>query len=257
MPTELTILLVALGTGVVSGVTGIGGALLLIPLLLSVPPLLGAPALSPKEVAGLSAVHVAVTALAGAIQHRRVGAADLRLVRRVGAPMVPAGLVGGVASAWLPNEAVLLAYAVMASAALAMLVAPEAGPGGDESEGPPAAQAAGVGAVVGLLAGVVGAGGGFLLIPLLIRGLKVPLRRAIGSSLAITFAGAAGTFFGKVAGGQIVWGLAPWIVGGAVPGVLVGVRVGQRLPVRSVRRLLMGMLVVVVVRAWVDAFRVL
>jgi uncharacterized membrane protein YfcA len=255
MPTELAVLLVALATGILSGVTGVGGALLLIPLLLTVPPLVGAGALTPKEVAGLSAVHVAVTALVGAAQHRRRGVADPHLIARVGASMVPGGLVGGLASGVLPNAVLLLTYAAMATAAFALLVAPDAAPVGDESAPPSWPEAAGVGAVVGLLAGVVGAGGAFLLIPLLVRRLRVPLRRAIGSSLAITLVGAAGTLLGKLAGGQILWALAPWIVGGAVPGVLVGVGLGHRLPTRAVRRVLLCMLLIVVLRAWVDAVR--
>lgn len=229
---------------------------MLIPALLVAPQLLGGLALTPKAVAGLSAVHVAVAALVGAAQNRLRGTADLALVARVGAPMVPAALVGGALSGALTDAALLGVYAAMATVALGLLLAPTRAATDDEAPVRPAwGPAAAVGATVGLLAGVVGAGGAFMLIPLLVRVLGVPLRTAVGSSLAITLVGAVGTLLGKLAGNQVPWGLTPWIVCGAVPGVIAGVRLGHQLPTRSLRRILVGLVTIVALHAWVNTLR--
>jgi uncharacterized membrane protein YfcA len=235
----------------VSGVTGLGGALLLIPVLLGVPPLLGGVALSAKEGAGLSAVHVSAAAVIGAALNGRRSYVNLGLVARIGAPMAPAGLVGAIASAALPNGAILAVYATMATAALALLLLP-LDAAVEDVVPVPWRTGAGVGAVVGLLAGVVGAGGAFLLIPLMVRRLHVPLRVAVGSSLAITLASAAAALVGKLGAGQVPLHLAPWIVGGAVPGALLGAQLGHRLPANGLRLVLLALIAVAVIRSWLD-----
>jgi hypothetical protein len=108
------------------------------------------------------------------------------------------------------------------------------------------------------MAGLVGAGGAFLLIPLLITVLKVPTRMTIGSSLAITVWTAAAGFLGKLVTAQIPFGPAAALVLGALPGAALGEWASRRFRVRTLRGLLITLITLVAVRVWIDvlaAFR--
>ena len=99
----------------VAGLLGVGGAIIMIPLLLYLPPWIGFPALSVNEVAAISMVQVFFAALSGAIAHGRRGAVHRTLVFTVGASAALGALVGGVASRWFSPLALLAVFGVMAS----------------------------------------------------------------------------------------------------------------------------------------------
>lgn len=80
------------------------------------------------------------------------------------------------------------------------------------------------GAVVGVLTGIVGAGGGFLIIPALVLFAKLPMKHAVGTSLLIIAAKSLFGFYGDIASGQpIDWPFMLTIAGIAAVGIFVGV----------------------------------
>jgi len=79
------------------------------------------------------------------------------------------------------------------------------------------------GAVVGLLTGLVGAGGGFLIIPALVLLARMPMKLAVGSSLFIIAAKSLIGFIGDLQGSQVIdWKLLVSFTGFAVVGIFVG-----------------------------------
>ena len=78
--------------------------------------------------------------------------------------------------------------------------------------------------VIGLTSGVVGAGGAFLLVPVLIAVLRVPVRVSIGTSLAMTGASALMGFLGKAITGQVPVGPALAVIAGSLTGRAAGRR---------------------------------
>ena len=83
---------------------------------------------------------------------------------------------------------------------------------------------------------MVGQSGAFLTIPLLIHGLGLPVRLAIGSSLGITFCAALAGSFGKtLGGGPIVWIHVAALVAGSLAGSQAGAALSQRMPATSLR----------------------
>jgi hypothetical protein len=125
----------------------------------------------------------------------------------VGATAAVGSLVGGVASRWLPGSMLLAVFAAKASLGVALMwVAPRA-----QDDRSPMADMAPfhrplallTGGGVGLGAGLVGAGGAFLRVPLLITVIGIPTRITIGSSLAITRWTATAVLLGKLVTGQI------------------------------------------------------
>jgi uncharacterized protein len=105
---------------------------------------------------------------------------------------------------------------------------------------------------VGLAAGLVGAGGAFLLVPLLIVGVGVPIRVSIGSSLAITALAATAGVVGKIATGQVPVAPTAAVVLGAVPGAQIGALVSRRLSGTGLRRALFIVTLGSALRVWWD-----
>ena len=78
------------------------------------------------------------------------------------------------------------------------------------------------GALVGLLAGFVGAGGGFLIIPALVLLAKLPMKEAIGTSLLIIAANSLIGFLGDLSHQKMDWTLLTLVTGIAMLGILIG-----------------------------------
>jgi hypothetical protein len=256
----LLIVLSVLGFGgaFVAGLLGVGGAIVMIPLLLYVPPLLGFSGLDMNTIAAISMVQVFFASLSGAIAHGRQGAVHRGLTVTVGALAALGSLAGGMASRWFPPHVLLAFFAAIASlGAILMWVAPLEPVWGGPPMGMlrfPRARAMVVGGGVGFVAGLVGAGGAFLLVPLLITVVGIPARITIGTSLAITLWTATGGVLGKIVTGQVPFALAAALALGAVPGAHVGGWVSQRFAVRSLRGLLTAVMTLVALKVWVDVF---
>jgi hypothetical protein len=249
--------LVALGfTGaIVAGMFGVGGAIVMIPLLLYVPPLLGVGALDVKSVAGVTMVQVFVAALSGMIAHRRRRAVHARLAWIGGGAMATGAIAGALASAVLPDLVLLAVFALMATAAAILMFLPL-----ETIDQPIFAEhvtfdpfrAVPVCAIVGIAAGLVGAGGAFLLVPLLLIVVGIPIRVTIGSSLAITALAALAGVAGKLVTGQVPLGPAVAVAFGALPGAQLGGRLSRRLSGARLKQVLGLIVVVSALRVWID-----
>ncbi len=239
-----------------AGLLGVGGALVMIPLLLYVPPRLGLGALDVKSVVAVTMVQVLVAACSGVIAHRRHRSVNGGLAWVGGPAMAGASFAGALLSKFLPERGLLLVFALMATAAAALVLLPAERLGRPPSPVEPArvdrARTALVASGVGLVAGMVGAGGAFLLVPLLLLVVGVPLRTTIGSSLAITALAAAAGFLGKLVTGQIPFGPALAVAAGALPGAQLGAAVSRRLPPWQLRLALFALTVLIAARVWWD-----
>jgi uncharacterized membrane protein YfcA len=129
----------------------------------------------------------------------------------------------------------------MAAASLLLLLLPE--PGCAEKQGNPHPTryptAVSLGSGVGFLAGIIGQGGAFIILPLMIHVLKVPLRTAIGTTTAVAFLSALAGFLGKWSTGQVplLWGIA--VATGALIGGQFGGMLSQRLSTVLLQRILL------------------
>jgi hypothetical protein len=172
-------LLGALLVGLALGLTGAGGSILTVPVLRY---LLQHPE---KAAIAESLAIVACIALLGLLPYARERRVSARSVLLFGLPGMAGAFLGAWVSRYVPGALQLLLLAgVMLWAALGMWRdASDGGSAGEKPAAPPRLAAQGLG--VGLLTGLVGVGGGFLIIPglTLIGGL--PMRTAVGTSLAI------------------------------------------------------------------------
>ncbi|MCF6247842.1 MAG: sulfite exporter TauE/SafE family protein [Desulfobacula sp.] len=240
-------------TGFLSGLLGIGGGIILAPLLLYVPPLLGLESLFMRDVAGLTIVQGLLACLGGVFVHRKFQFVSDKLSVCMGITIFIAAGIGGAASGFIANEILLFIFASLAFIAAVLMIRPVK----NEPERPdpttmrfslPRAVTAASG--VGLLGGMVGQGGSFILIPLMSSYVKVPTRIAIGSNLAIVLLSSLAAFIAKVATGQIQWLMTIPIVLTVIPFSAIGGYVSSKVPVLWLRRILACLIAVAALWMW-------
>lgn len=251
----LALVVLSLAGAFVSGLVGVGGAIVMIPLLLYVPPLLGVGRLDIKTVTAITMVQVFVAALSGVFAHgrRRAVRRDLALIG--GLTMAAGSLTGALLSHWVDDRTLLFVFGLMTLGALGLMFIPL------ETAGQPIfaervefnrPRAGAVCGGVGLAAGLVGAGGAFLLVPLLMVVVGIPIRVTIGSSLAITALAATAGVIGKLVTAQVPLFPTAAVVLGAVPGAQLGALMSRRLSGAGLRRVLFLITLVSAVRVWWD-----
>src|SRR5438309_5920883 len=124
MPDEAITAIAGLVASFLSGLLGIGGGLVLTPLLLYFPQLLGGAAIPVKIVTGLTIVQAISGSALGALRHRAYGNVSSRLVWLMGPPSAVASLIGALVSRDTPDSVILLVFAVLAFACAVMLLLP-------------------------------------------------------------------------------------------------------------------------------------
>ena len=258
---ELYILLAVVGLvgGFLAGWVGLGGGIILAPLLLYVPPAAGLSPLDMKEVARLTILQsLCSTAVAG-IAHRRARLVHGPLVLWMGAIIAAASFGGAVVSELqvVSPEFLLGLFATMTLGAAVLMFRRPAGED-DQDNGPQPngvsfsrARAAVAALGVGFFGGMVGQSGAFLTIPLLIHLLRVPTRMAIGSSLGVTFfAALAGSFGKSIGGGPIVLSQVGVLVAGSLIGSQLGAALSHRVTAMSLRYVLAVLIGASALRMW-------
>ncbi|MFA5810358.1 MAG: sulfite exporter TauE/SafE family protein, partial [Thermoleophilia bacterium] len=238
----ITLLVLGLIGGFFSGWLGIGGGIIMAPLLLYVPQTLGVyDGMNMKVVAGLTMIQSLFATGSGVIVHRKFQHVSRPLVLWMGAGITAASLTGALLSKNISADVLLAIFATLALAAAAIMLIPRVEPGMEPLAGqvtfnrPLAVFSA---LVIGLVGGMVGQSGAFIIIPVLLYVLRIPTRTAIGCSLGITFLAALAGSAGKLATDQIDFEMALFCVVGA----LVGAQLGGRLSIHTRRRRLRLML---------------
>lgn len=265
---SLDALLPLLGLGLVSGflagLLGIGGGMLMVPVLTALLESRGvAPTLAVKMAIATSMACIVATSASSLRAHHKRGAVRWDLVRGLAPGVVIGGLLSGAAlfgllrGAWLA----LLFAGFVGFSALQMWRGAQPAP---HRGMPGVAGQVGVGGVIGLLSGLVGAGGGFLSVPFMSY-CNVAIHQAVATSAALGLPIALANTVGYLWGGR---DLAPALPGAFgylyLPALAVlmpvtvllaplGARVAHSLPVAKLKRgfalLLLGLAVYMATKA--------
>lgn len=252
----MELLLVVLASAAIasflSGLLGIGGALVLVPLLFYAPPLVGLAAIPVPLITGLSMTQAFSGSLVSLWRHRGYGNVSMAAIRAIAPAMAIGAFVGAIASSGTPDRVLLLVFAALAVAGALALLVPAAAPAAVPRPARlPLTMA--IGAVFGGLSGLVGVGGLWLITPLLIHLVRLPVRVAIGTSLGIgLFASLAGVV-GKAASAQIDPLLGAGVFAMAIAAAPLGAALSVRTPTRALTTLLALMVLVVAVGIAVTA----
>ncbi len=235
-----------------SGLLGIGGALVLTPLLLYAPQLVGAPALSVKLVTGLTIVQAISGALFGLLRHHSYGNVSTRTLRIMGPSIAAASLAGALVSRDVPDRLILAIFAALAVVGAVALLLPQrtqTAPVDELHVNVPIAVT--IAGILGFLGGIVGMGGVAFIIPALIHVLRLPARVAIGTSLGIGLFAAVAALVGKAATAQVDPPLGAIVFGAALLVSPLGASISLRAPPRALTTILAAVVVLAAARiAW-------
>ena len=256
---EFVLIYLILGAvaGVLAGLLGIGGGLIIVPVLVF--------AFRAQQFDQQLLMHLAVatslatvvfTAVSSALAHHRRGAVQWSVVGKLAPGIVFGALLAGTAARFLSNDALRVMFGVFACAAAANM-AWERGPVG-QRDLPGSAGLFAAGGIIGAISVLVGIGGGTMTVPFLAH-CRVDMRTAVGSSAACGFPIAVAGALALSVAGRGVAQLPPWSTGyvywpaacvvalASIVSAPLGARLAHTLPVRTLRRvfavllLLLGM----------------
>lgn len=259
--------------GVMSGLLGVGGGTIIVPIFRL------AFGMSPLASTATSLFAIIPTSISGVVAHARAKTClpKLGLALGVGgAVMSPMGVwLASVSPGWL---VICVAAIVIGFSALKMFKkavkcapTPRAGRAGGNVQAASAKavpdqpvlsrkqylQGACIGLIAGLASGYVGVGGGFIMVPLMLAVLDIPMSLASGTSLiAIMILAIPGVIEQGLLGNiEYLAGIA--IVVGSIPGALVGARLVRVVPERQLRFIFGGFLLVAAVMLMLNEFGIL
>lgn len=245
--------LVGASVGFLSGLLGIGGGIIMFPLLLYVPPLLGFSAIDVKSITGLTMVQGFFSALTAMFYYHKNALVHRPLVLTLGLSLFLSSLAGAFASKWMADGPLLMVFATLALIAAVMMLIPRSYVHDELTEDQVdfrKATAIVIGIILGFTIGLVGQGGAFILIPTMLYVLKIPLRVALGSTLAIGLFSSSAGLVGKVATGQVPYLMALPLLAGAIPAARFGSIVGKRMKTQFLRWLLALIIIATAVKVW-------
>jgi hypothetical protein len=203
--------------GITLGLLGGGGSILTVPVFVYA---LGFDA---KQAIAMSLPVVGATSLVGALGHWRAGNVNLRTALTFGSIAMAGSFAGARLAALVSGSTQLTLLAVvMLAAAVSMLRSSRRRSAVAEREHPPLALLALVGVGVGVLTGLVGIGGGFLIVPALVVLAGVPMTQAVGTSLLVIAMNAAAGFLGYAGQLSIPWDFVALFTVVAMAGILAG-----------------------------------
>ncbi|MFF7903121.1 sulfite exporter TauE/SafE family protein [Streptomyces sp. NPDC088817] len=177
----MSALLLALAAGAVTGLAlgalGGGGSVLAVPALIY---LLG---FTPAAATTASLVVVTVTSATALVAHARDGHVRWRTGLAFAAAGIGPAMLGGAVAGRLPDAVLTAAFALVAAVAAARMLRPR--PAREEDRPVRHGRAAAAGAGLGAVTGVLGVGGGFLAVPVLVGVVSLRMREAVGTSLLV------------------------------------------------------------------------
>lgn len=226
--------------GFLSGLLGLGGGVVMLPLLTFV----GKVPL--KLATGTSLVHVFIASATGMLSHYRGRKVDLKVGLILGIAGVVGGFVGSFLSVPLSTRSLEYIYLSVVMLAVILLFITEKLDDENYNKGD-FNKLAGItiGLGVGSITGLLGVGGGFIIIPLMTYFLKIPLRVTIGTSLLIILVISLGTIWAKFGVGHINLLITLLVISGAAIGALLGAYVSRRTPVNLLRLFLLFILILI------------
>ncbi|MGG3307576.1 sulfite exporter TauE/SafE family protein [Paenibacillus lautus] len=250
----ITIFLIGFIGSYISGMVGIGGSIIKYPMLLYIPPLFGFAAFTAHEVSGISAVQVFFATIGGVWAYRKGGYLNKTLIIYMGSAILLGSFIGGFGSKMMSEGGINLIYGILALIAAVMMFIPNKGVDDIQLDQVKFNKwlAAGLALAVGIGAGIVGAAGAFLLVPIMLVVLKIPTRMTIATSLAITFISSIGSTVGKLTTGQVNYIPALIMVVASLIASPLGAAAGKKMNTKILQIILAVLILATAIKIWLD-----
>ncbi|WP_305808626.1 sulfite exporter TauE/SafE family protein, partial [Staphylococcus epidermidis] len=229
---SITVIIVMLVIGIlggfISGLVGIGGAIVIYPALLLLPPLFGLPTYSAYIASGLTSSQVFFSTLSGSLKAYKNKNFSRTLILNMGSGMVIGSILGALLATVFNSQFVNVIYIIIALLALILMFI-KVTPSTSHIKFNRVLLIT-IGGIIGLVSGIVGAGGAFIIIPVLLVIFKLPMNMVVTNSIVIAFISSIGAFIIKLLQGYIPINSAIPLILGSILFTPLGMKIGQKIP---------------------------
>ncbi|PZL22869.1 sulfite exporter TauE/SafE family protein [Staphylococcus aureus] len=245
---SITVIIVMLVIGIlggfISGLVGIGGAIVIYPALLLLPPLFGLPTYSAYIASGLTSSQVFFSTLSGSLKAYKNKNFSRTLILNMGSGMVIGSILGALLATVFNSQFVNVIYIIIALLALILMFI-KVTPSTSHIKFNRVLLIT-IGGIIGLVSGIVGAGGAFIIIPVLLVIFKLPMNRVVTNSIVIAFISSIGAFIIKLLQGYIPINSAIPLILGSILFTPLGMKIGQKIP-DSIQKGIVSILIVIAI----------
>lgn len=218
--------------GLSLGLLGGGGSVLTVPIFVYV---LG---VDPRAAIAASFVVVGASALVGALRHARNGNVHGRTAIGFGLVASVGAFAGGRLAFQISEILQLVLFATVMLIAAILMYRGRSEPADDaaDQEPRPWSVVTPVALAVGVLTGLVGVGGGFMIVPALVLLLRIPMKHAVGTSLLVIAINATSGFSAYAGSVEIPWGVLLPFAGLSIVGIFAGARLMQSASPKALKK---------------------
>lgn len=240
----IMMLLIGVFGGFISGLVGIGGAIIIYPAILLLPPLFGVPAYSAYTASGLTSSQVFFSTLSGSLKARKKTEFSPPLVIYMSGGMITGSMLGALLANLFNAAFVNAIYIIIALIALILMFIKVESRSGEPAFNKPLLVI--IGLFVGIISGIVGAGGAFIIIPILLVLFKLPMNTVVANSIVIAFISSIGAFIIKLIQGFVPFEDALFLIIGSILFAPLGLKLSKKIP-NFIQKWIISILIIVAI----------
>ncbi|MFH0348404.1 sulfite exporter TauE/SafE family protein [Bacillus vallismortis] len=249
----ITLFIIGFIGAFISGMIGIGGSVIHYPMLLYIPSLVGVMSLTAHEVSGIGAIQVFFATLGGVWAYRKSGFLNKALIIYMGSSIFIGSVLGSYISHRISEQGMNFVYGILAIIAVILMFIPKKGQEHRDGEEVIFHKwlASSLAFIIGGVSGILGAGGAFVLVPIMLSILNIPVRITVASSLAVTFLSSIGATVGKVITGQVLFVPALVLMIASLIASPIGAKVGQKVNTKFLQWILALLISATAIKIWI------
>jgi uncharacterized protein len=253
----LSLFLIGLFSGIVTGLLSIGGGIILIFSLMIIPPLILNTHFSMQTIFSFSIMQGFFSALSGGYYYITKQLVEKKIIFMVGIPSMFGGTIGVLFATHISDFSLRILFTILAVVSAILMQIPT----NKNEESIMISQSKKnwgfcilIGVIIGVLGGLVGLSAGFIFVPLMIFYFKLPIKKAIGTSLITCFLLSFGSLIPKISMGDIDFGQVTVLIIGGVIGAQIGGRITKRLNSIILKRIAAYSILLVSCKLFYDLF---
>ncbi|WP_408011142.1 sulfite exporter TauE/SafE family protein [Pseudalkalibacillus sp. A8] len=253
----ITMFLLGLFSGTITGLLSIGGGIILIFTLMILLPFIFDTHFPMQVIAGLAIMQAFFSTLSGGLYYVRTKLVDIKIVLMIGIPAFFGGIMGVMLASHSPEIFLQIFFASLAIlASIVMQIPLKDGEGLKPFEFTYLSITLTIisSFIIGVLGGLVGLAAGFIFVPLMIFVFKLPIKKAIGSSLITCFLLSAGSFITILSVGSLPLGYGVMLIIGGILGAQIGGRITKQLNSIVLKRIAAYSILIISVKLFFDLF---
>lgn len=221
-------MLIGIIVGLLLGLLGGGGAVLIVPSMVYILHV------DPHVAFATALVIVGVNALVGGVIAWRAGRTRTQTALLFGCAGIVTAYLGARISRLIPGDVLLIAFSCMLLVIARVMYQGNATPQPVVTHTRPQWHILLIGASVGLVTGVLGVGGGFLIVPAMVLLVGLPMSEAVGTSLLVIAINSGASMLGHL-DTPLDWTLIGWLLVGAIPGIVISGRISPLISPKHLR----------------------